>query len=212
MRISPETGKVDCRVLDFTSTSEEMPPLDLIEAPPPPKLTAKRESELGNLKECQQCQALIPLQARECPACGFQLPSSADSGPDIRDEASDAILLSTQSAPERLFRCTGWMTGIHTKIGKPTSLRVDYYDGMKTRASEWICFNHIGAPRVRATRWWLWMGGQNPPPESTEAAYERRDELTRPSAIKVRKDGKYDRVIGVSFGEVSEGAQTPLPN
>jgi DNA repair protein RadD len=104
------------------------------------------------------------------------------------------------------------MTGIHTKIGKPTSLRVDYYDGMKTRASEWICFNHIGAPRVRATRWWLWMGGQNPPPESTEAAYERRDELTRPSAIKVRKDGKYDRVIGVSFGEVSEGAQTPLPN
>lgn len=204
LRCCEETGKTNCLVLDYTENTEYFGPIDLITAPKPPKPKV-RESEVGNIKECPSCKELIPLTARKCPAegCDHEFVSfSEPTGPDIRDEASQAQLLSTQAVPDRLFRCTGWLTGPHQKLGKPTSMRVDYLDGMRTRASDWICFSHSGAPRSRATRWWHIHGGQQPAPNTTEEALSRIHELQTPSAITCRKDGKWEKVVGQRFGNV----------
>lgn len=206
LRCSPETNKTDCLVLDYTENTEYFGPIDAIEPPKPPerRMTKKREDELGNIKECDNCRELIPIQSRTCPSCGNEFPGMGSRGPEINDVHSTAALLSSQTAVDRMFHCTGLMFAPHRKLGKPDTLRVDYYDGMRIRASEWVCFDHDGAPRVKATSWWHRMGGQQPAPNSVEEAYQRRLEIAQPTAITCRKDGKWDRVVKVTWEELAD--------
>ncbi|MFG6500186.1 helicase-related protein [Sulfitobacter sp. 1A15106] len=201
LRVSPTTDKLDCLVLDYTENSEHFGPIDLIEAPKPPKPKLPREDDIGNLRDCPECMALVSISSRVCPGCGYEFPVT-EKGLQIADEASQAVLLSTQSLPDRKFKVTSWMSSRQQKMGKPPYLRVDHFDGYKTRCSEFILLEHGGAPRSRATRWWAEHGGLNPAPETVDEALQRWSEVKPPSAVVLRKDGKWDRVVGRTFGEV----------
>lgn len=62
-----------------------------------------------------------------------------------------------------------------------------------------MCFNHGFYPAQQAAKKWLQRGGQTPPPKTTEEAQTRFSELSDPESIRVRKDGKYYRILGLTL-------------
>jgi DNA repair protein RadD len=194
-RLSPETGKTNCLVLDFGENTSRFGPIDKIK----PKSKSKGGGE-APIKECPNCQSIIFAGLRVCPDCGNEF---IFLGSTIASTAAADALLSTQSAPPPPPE---WLTvsnvaySLHAKPGKPTSMKVRYRCGM-TWHSAWWCFNHTGYARMQAERMWQQCGGGLPIPATTEEALGRTDELVMPSRILVKQDGDFTRVDRLDFTE-----------
>lgn len=193
MRLSPATNKSYCRVLDYTNSTATHGPLDLIKPPEPPKRKAEaREDALGALKECPDCEELIPASARECPHCQFQFEYET-SGLSLNDEATNAAMISSQMK-ERWLPVSGLECHKHVKPGKSDSLCVRYVNGLKEVTREWLPFDSGFAGQGIAQEKWLRLRGARPAPSSTQEALRRQGELRAPAAITVFRDGDWDRV------------------
>jgi DNA repair protein RadD len=105
---------------------------------------------MAPIKECGKCLMLIHASARECMYCGekFQF----DTTPNIVGKASTLDVLAAK-APVKI-EPTEMAFSIHSKAGKPDSLRVDYYSGPLRIATEWVCLFHDGIAQARARQWW----------------------------------------------------------
>lgn len=88
----------------------------------------------------------------------------------------------------------------HTKTGKPDSLRVDYYENIYTRYSEWVCIEHGGFAARKARQWWLRHGG-DPAVTTVTEALQAAGSLKHATRIQVQEDGRYWRVIQRRFEE-----------
>lgn len=93
---------------------------------------------------------------------------------------------------------------IHKKAGRPDSIRVFYYCGLK-RFSHFICPEHGGIPRQKAQGWWQLHGGGTMP-ESTEKCRALIDALAVPAKIKVWENRKYPEIKDWIFN-VNEPAE-----
>ena len=76
-------------------------------------------------------------------------------------------------------------------------MKVTYYCGL-LKYSEWICFNHEGYAKQKAIAWWR-KRTSNLPPGNVAEAIERRNELTEPVAIQVKRNGKFDEITNYRF-------------
>ena len=188
-RLSPETGKTDCLILDFGGNIQRHGPFD-----DPFISAAKRKGEgVAPFKECPECQLAVGTMTRQCPACGYEFPPPERAVSVRHDEKP---VLSTE--PD-------WVAvddvaySIHKKEGKPDSLKVEYHCGM-TWHREWVCFDHGGYARAKAEGWWIRRAGR-PVPRNTAEAYEFASlgELPKPDAIMLRRSGQYDEIAGYQF-------------
>lgn len=150
------------------------------------------------VKECPECQCQCGTMSRACPECGFEFPPperKISTAPDVKP------ILSVE--PEWLEVAEiNYRT--HRKAGSPDSMRVEYRVGL-TIHKEWVCFSHTGFARQKAEGWWLRRAAPAVP-RDTDEAIARAGELARPSHIRVKREGKYDRVIGFRFDERKEAA------
>ncbi len=64
-----------------------------------------------------------------------------------------AILASQLDAKVVLHPVTQVTYRPHHKDGKPISIRVDYWDGLRVVASEWVCPLHGGFATAKAQKW-----------------------------------------------------------
>lgn len=194
-RLSPDTGKTNCLVLDFGENTSRFGPIDQIK----PKSKNKGAGE-APVKECPSCQSIIFAGLRICPDCGHEF---IFLGAAIAATAATEALLSTQVAPPPPPE---WLTvsdvsySLHSKPGKPTSMRVRYRCGLIWHSS-WVCFNHTGYARSMAEKFWRESGGAILFPATTEEALERTDELVAPTRILVKMDGDFTRVDRMDFTE-----------
>ena len=69
-RLSPETGKAECLVLDYGKNVERFGPIDAIRITEPP--SGGNREPLA--KVCPQCRSLVPLSVMLCKECGYQFP------------------------------------------------------------------------------------------------------------------------------------------
>jgi hypothetical protein len=91
---------------------------------------------------------------------------------------------------------------MHTKPGKPDSLRVDYYAGLLRCATEWVCLFHGGGAQVRAERWWSEnVPGVALPADVHEAVEVARVKARAPAYLYIQNEGKYERIVSRGFGE-----------
>jgi len=187
MRLSP--GKDVGVVLDFARNVDEHGPIDLIK----PKPKGQGGAGEAPVKTCEECGSKVHASARTCPDCGAAFP---ETPPTFQAVAGKGAILSTDIEPQWLAVSEATYT-IHRKAGSPDSLKATYRCGMVFH-SEWICFDHTGYARRKAEAWWT-ARGPNPLPATTALAFERRAMLRTPSAIQVRPEGKYVRVIGYDF-------------
>ncbi len=200
-RLSPDTGKTNCLVLDFGQNTERFGPIDQIK----PKSKSKGAGE-APVKECPQCQSIIFAGLRVCPDCGQEFEFL---GATIEATASSDALLSSQRAaqPPEWVNVSDVSYSRHAKPGKPVSLKVRYRCGMTWHA-EWICIEHEGYARSKAVAWWVKRDTSGSVPDTVDEALEVADALSKPSRIQVKPDGQYVRIVGYDFTETREDVST----
>ncbi len=195
MRLSP--GKADCLVLDFTDNVERLGPVDAIVGPKRPGDKAKGEA---TLRQCPECNTYVPVQTRTC-ACGHEFPVAEESAKH-NATASDAPIMSDEIIPPKpaVFNVTSVDYAVHKKKGRPDSLRVAYFTGMRT-FYEWVHLEHGGEARARAMGWWMLRDGAGLTPRTVADAMLAKDRLRKPVQILVTESGKYPEIIDVAFDE-----------
>lgn len=180
-------GKKDCIVLDYGGNIERHGPIDCIEVRS--KNKSKVSVQSAPVKKCPVCAIFVPISVRVCE-CGHEFPANS-----LKLEKK-ATQRSALSETEELS-VSSWRVLRHRKEGKPDSLRIEYECGLR-RISEFLCFDHGGFASAKARQKWRQLGGKNPP-RSVAEALASVSELPSPDTLKVRQDGKYDRVVGVTF-------------
>ena len=193
LRISPETGKTDCLVLDYGGNITRHGPIDRINT-----ATIKAGNGKGEapMKECPECCEIILAGLRVCPACSYEFPPKEKH--DM--EASKGALLASQIEPEWLD-VDEVFYDIHEKKDKPPSLQVTYRCGFET-IREWLCFEHGGYARQKAVQWWLFRYPIETIPTLTSEAHQRIttvNDIREPCRILVRQEGRWHRVLNHDF-------------
>jgi DNA repair protein RadD len=182
-------GKEDCLVLDFAGNIARHGPIDLIDV----KSKEKGDGGEAPTKDCPECGKENYAGVRLCVECGYEFPPSEK---EIAEKASEAAIISTQNVPfwadvdDVTYRR-------HKKEGKPDSLMVDYLCGLQ-RYREWVCIEHTGAPRQNAANWWMAHSAE-PLPNTVTDALAMETRLRRPTSIRIKQDGKYQRVTSHRF-------------
>ena len=189
LRISPETDKKDCLVLDYGGNIARHGPIDQITVG---RIQAGEGTGKAPIKECPECFELILAGLRVCPACQYEFPTQ-----EIHDsQATGGALLSNQIEPEWLD-VDEVFYNIHEKMGKPPSLQVTYRCGFET-IREWVCFQHGGYAQQKAIQWWITRYGIESIPQKTKDAYKRINEINdirEPCRILIRPEGKWHRIL-----------------
>lgn len=188
-RLSPETGKTDCLVLDFGGNIARHGPFD------DPFIPDEKIKGTGPapFKECPECGLACGTMTTICPECGFEFPPPERVVRVVPDEKP---VMSTE--PDWV-PVTHISYAIHSKPGGQDSLRVEYHCGLITHR-EWVCFDHTGYARTKADGWWVRRNKAGIPASVAEA--HRRavvGELPVPTAIMLRRNGKYDEIAGYQF-------------
>ena len=193
LRISPETGKTDCLVLDYGGNVERHGPLDRITVN---HIKAGQGRGEPPVKECPECFELILAGLRVCPVCNCEFPEK-----EKHDAmASEAALLANQIEPQWL-EVDEVLYSLHEKFGKPPSLQVTYRCGIET-VREWVCFQHGGYARQKAVMWWLKRVAQAPVPELTVDVYHYlnlNNDAKAPCRIEVQQEGRWHRIKTFDF-------------
>lgn len=185
-------GKKNCLVLDFGGNIERHGPIDLISVSV--KKDKKAEIKKAPSKTCPACGCVVFIKVLRCPSCDHEFPLASTK---LEIAPTSASILSQIEEREVL----SWNGKIHRKEGKPPSLRLDYSLGSFTRISDFLCFEHGGFATHQAAKKWILRGGKAPVPQNTEEAFNRITELSEPDKVQVKKDGKYFRIVTMSFKE-----------
>lgn len=196
-------GKKNCAVLDFCQNAMYHGPIDNV------IIRDKNTAEDGEApsKMCPQCRTIVFAGCATCKECGYKFPPPK---PAFEGKAKKAPLLTTQQ--EKISQEPVWLNvnsaryQIHKKAGKPDSLRVDY-NCSPSHVSEWLPFAHGGYARDKAHSWWRERGGKLPAPQSAAEALNRIAEIgsVKTTAIKVKKEGKFDRIMGYKIIPAQSG-------
>lgn len=198
MRTAP--GKSNCLWLDFTDTTATLGPVDTIRGKARPPDTGRTGP--APLKYCDQCGNPNPTAVLVCTSCGHLFPEP------------ERVTHSTVTSSASVLSSAGPVWHSITRVsyrhhegreGKPDTLRVDYFSGWRMVASEWVCLEHVGYARMKASRWWM-ERSECAPPDTVGEALERTAELREPGRICVQPDGQYSRIVGVEWAPAKEAA------
>lgn len=196
VRLSPETGKADCLVLDYGGNALRHGLPDAIRLPDDDHAGPTEGDEpeaLPPARECPACASVVPTESANCPACGKPMPPLPK--------------------PKRAARPTGPVWAAvdrveyheHTRrdgTGFPT-MRVEYHlagGGSPSVVREWICLQHPRGSfaRRKAEHWWA-CRSRNAVPVSVEdaVAIANAGALAEPRSVLFErpKGERYDRLI-----------------
>ncbi len=212
MRLSPETNKVDCKILDYAGNLDRFGFIDQIRAP---SIKKKREGQEAPHKFCGECGFMVPISCLECPDCGYIFPiidlykhtTRADNAPVMSSEQGEWFDIDEVTYEKHPGRKIVEDDGEITQ--KPDTLKVTYLSGGRI-FREWVCINHDGFARRKAKAWiekrMVFEDGQ--PIEERYALIEAfsiqnavtiPDILLAPSQIRIRRNGKYDEIVEYVF-------------
>ena len=186
-RLAP--GKVNCLVLDFAGNIARHGPIDAVK-PKGPKGEGDGEAPI---KICPTCNSVVHAAVRECPDCGHAFPP-----PELNIAPRASALQVVSSGRPSWLPVTRVSYARHDKPGKPPSLRVEYWCGIAMH-SEWVCLEHGGYARQKATEWWANRAPGVPIPDNVEAALALVRQIRPPKEIAVRPSGRYTEVVGARF-------------
>ena len=197
LRTAP--GKENCLFLDFTDTTEKLGAIDNIKEP----VERNNDGQIIEQPEkiCPECNESIAISSMVCDFCGYQYPPKTLNHSDT---VSAASILSGYIPNDIEYEITDVKYSTHNKPGKPTSMKVDYYSGLRKVCSEWVCYNHEGYAKTKAISW---MQKRNPEnfynftPDVIDRFLQKPDDslFKVPSKIIVNESGKYPEIKKVIF-------------
>ena len=193
----PAPGKQNCMVLDFAGNTKRLGPIN------DPVLPSKRSKGGGGtapVKICPSCITYVPASVRHCGECGYEFPIHFKV--TLGASTAELIRSDKQAQPvEEWFGVDRVTYQRHTKAGRPDSLRVSYFCGLR-RFTEYVCIEHPGSIARKAAQWW---DKRSKPftdrPTSTLEALDRVESLRTPVRVKVRLSGKFPSILDYHFEE-----------
>lgn len=208
------SDKQDCLVLDFAYNTAVLGPINDPQLPkkkkklggdPPIKTCGKTgDPPVSNIvphtsdpdrggDPIKGCRCWNHPSARFCIQCGAEFTFEVK----FQNKASTTELLRRSSTGDGAFEkpvleehaVTRVTYEVHKKEGRPDSIRVNYYCGMR-RFSHYLLPEHGGNPRRRSEDWWMRHGCVVALPATTAATRQLIDQLRVPARIIVwmRKD------------------------
>ena len=198
-RLSP--GKENCLVLDFAGNIRRHGPVDDVFVLPKKSDGKVRVTDV-RAKTCPECGELVGLAATYCKWCGYDWPKIEKANYDATAENKYGIL-STEKIKPTVLPVINWRFSRHEKQNSPDSLKVTYIAGIG-EYYQWVALEHEGQAGLVARQWWLQHGGKMPFPKTITEAISRTNELQKPAAISVKKNGKYYDVVGFSHEDQNE--------
>lgn len=202
-RLSPETGKEDCLILDFGTNAERHGPVDEIRVRRPGNGNGSAPA-----KSCPECGLVQPAAVLQCQDCGFEFPPREINHDR---ETSDAPILK-EDLPVSWLEVESVHYSEWKKRDKPDdwprTLRVDYHCGLAGIVSEWVCVEHDRYAGKQAAKWWR-KRSHHPLPESVRdaVALARAGGLAQPMRIEIRETSAYPELVSVELGPVPEVSQ-----
>ena len=203
-RLSPETGKTECLVLDYGKNIERHGPIDMI------KVKEPGQGGGGPLaKVCPQCRAIVNLPVMLCPDCGYQWPRKEPERKQLEATAARTGILSGEVSVEK-FRVARTNYQVWEKYGAPPdaprTVRVTYEIDYLRRYSEWLCPEHTGYARRKFEKWWREHARPECPTPATAREVcedESAGMLREVKEITVRfvAGEKYPEITGCELGD-----------
>ena len=203
-RLSPETGKTECLVLDYGRNIERHGPIDMIRVKEP------GQGGGGPLaKECPNCRTIVNLPVMLCPTCGYQWPCKEPERKAHEANAAKAAILSGEVTTEK-FPVKHAIYQVWEKRGappgSPKTVRVTYDIDYLTHYSEWLCPEHTGYARRKFEKWWREHAHPDcPMPRTAEEVCEHEFSgmLREVKEITVRfvSGQKYPEITGCELGD-----------
>jgi DNA repair protein RadD len=186
----PAENKENCLVLDFAGNTRRLGPIN---DPVMPRKKGQKGPGQAPVRVCDNCGTYQHASLRFCEACGVEFPRNhklamtayaeevvAQSEPVVTDFKVDRVTYST-----------------HAKPGKPPSMQVSYYCGLRL-FREYVCLEHDGYAGKKSREWWRKRAGEDPP-ETTAEAVDLAEGLPVPATIKVWVNTKYPEVLEHTF-------------
>lgn len=201
MRIAD--GKKDCLWLDYTSTTRDLGPVNLIKGRNKQNSTVEQGAPF---KYCPDCGNPNPIHLDECQECGAFMPS--DSKDPHGFKAGQAMPLhGFQAPPEEWFDVQQIGYYKHPgKNGKPPTMRIDYfYSELDDPISEWKCFEHDGFALRMGCQWWTDHMPHANVPFTVDEALETihnpsQGAIALPTRIMCQRNGKFMQVKKYQYG------------
>lgn len=206
-RLSPQTGKTNCLILDFGTNIKRHGPVDQVRPWKKGKSDNVPSGPLG--KECPECNTVTASNSSVCPDCGYVFPV-AETDPPHDGSADEADPLS--GTGKATYPVTGVSYNVHRKRGRdentPKTLRVTYHLGIAEQVSEWVCVEHEGFAGGKARGWWSKRCDYPMPTTAVEAMVAAdHGVLAVPSTLMVRRKTAKDfpEIIGCELGDIPDG-------
>lgn len=196
------SSKPNCLVLDFAGNVKRHGPVDDVQPPRSRKKGERQGPPEVRAKECPECSALLAISAMECVNCGHVFPPAPPAPKHAAEADTTPILAGSKrlSSGEPVdFEVLSWEAARHCKFGAPDSLCVTYVTASPKVFRQWICLEHEGAAKRLAVGWWVQHSTAGEVPKTIDDALVAFDTLRMPATIKVRRNGKYDEVVGRTF-------------
>lgn len=223
-RLSPETGKTECLVLDYGKNVERFGPIDAIRIGEAKPQTGDHEPLV---KMCPQCRTLVPLSVMLCKECGYQFPAPERKMHEAH--AANAAILSGEVTTE-VYEVEDVAFQVWEKrgavAGTPRTVRVTYrcrpqdsdggglggyYDAYALSFSEWVCPEHKGYARSKFVRWWQERAAPGIPVPDTaedvcEADFSRLLRTVTKISVRRVSGQRYPDIVGYEFGDFPESS------
>lgn len=197
-RPSPETGKVDCLVLDFAGNTRRLGPIN------DPVIPRKKGKGGGDapVRICEACNTYNHAAARFCAFCGEEFTFA----PKIVGSAGTDELIRSEIPVVEMFNVSQVFYYLHEKKNRqgelmsPPQIKVEYFcEGGIHRFIEFIQLEHPGYPAKRSRDWWRQRFPGDFVPETTADALRVIEQLRVPYRIKVWVNKKHPEVLGYEY-------------
>lgn len=196
---SRKNGKHNCMVLDFGGNIKEHGCVDAIEFAPKKERNTSGIS-VQPVKVCEKCREPSPLHAKICDYCGLEFPKM-EREVSHDTQAYDGAVMSKDIKPKFVEVSRAVYSRHKKRMTKEQrengvvfydSLRIDYMQGFKVVAKQWIPLEN---PKGRgiANQFWQEVHGTEAPATIEEAL---KIEPYKPKGVWLKKDGKYEKVVG----------------
>lgn len=211
-RPAPWANKTNCLVLDFTSNTRRLGPINDPVVPTKPSKKKKRSGD-APVKDCPKCGVYNHASARYCGGepvptmygCGYLFPPKVNI--QLESSGLEVMRLQEEELIVKLFEVSNvtYHENESRNPEKPNSMRVTYFcQGEKAveKYREFICFEHGGAARAHAVRWWNERMPQGPIigiPNSIKDALALRSHLKIPKQIRVWMKKPYPEILSYVY-------------
>jgi DNA repair protein RadD len=184
-RVSPETGKLDCLVMDYAGNLKRNGPIDN----PVVKLTGKGTGGEAIMKVCEQCDEIVHAAVRICPCCGAPFIFEHH----LNSTAAEDSVMTVKSWHKVDSTWYEWYVG-----AKNIAMMMVYHRCGPRTFSQPFCIEHGGNTTYRAQHWWKRRSNYPVPKTATEAV-DASQALKQPTEIFVDESGKYDQITDHKF-------------